>query len=116
MVVRLDGVEAVNNALVNGGSGLLSALRHPGLGLDNLKLTKVDEIRITEELQMRLANKSVVEGEGVGLWYEDIVAGVSDVLEELREVETFVGVLRGVNSAVEAGDMIGVFNYLSNNR
>jgi len=51
----------------------------------------------------------------VGLWYEDIVAGVSDVLEELREVETFVGVLRGVNSAVEAGDMIGVFNYLSNN-
>ena len=113
---RLDGVTAVNNVLVSGGSGLLSALLHPGLGLEGVKLSKVDEIRFIEELQLRLANKSVLEGEGVGLWYEDIVAGVHDVLEELREVETFVGVLRGVNSAVDAGDMIGVYNYLSNNR
>ena len=111
---RVEAVERVNKALVNGGVGLVEALKHPGLGFGGIK--KCDEVRFFEELQLRLANKSVVEGEGVGLWYEDIESGVQDVLENIKEVETFVGVLRGVNSAVEAGDVIGVFNYLSNNR
>jgi len=57
----------------------------------------------------------VVEEEGVGLWYEDIVAGVEAVVESVREVESFVGVLRGVNSAVDAGDKIGVLSYVTNN-
>ena len=112
---RLEAVETVNTALVSGNVGLLDALKHPGLGLTTVKIAKQDEVRFVEELQMRLANKSVVEGEGVGLWYEDILAGVQDVVEDVGEVETFVGVLRGVNSAVAAGDMIGVYNYLSNN-
>ena len=111
---RVEAVEQVNNALVNGGVGLVEALKHPGLGFVGIK--KLDEVRFIEELQLRLANKSVVDGEGVGLWHEDIEAGVKEVLEDIREVETFVGVLRGVNSAVEAGDVIGVYNYLSNNR
>ena len=111
---RVEAVERVNNALVNGGVGLVEALCHPGLGFSGVK--KLDEVRFIEELQLRLANKSVVEGEGVGLWHEDIESGVKNVLEDIRELETFVGVLRGVNSAVEAGDVIGVYNYLSNNR
>ena len=52
----------------------------------------------------------------MGLWHEDIEAGVQEVLEDIRKVETFVGVLRGVNSAVESRNVIGVYNYLSNNR
>ena len=111
-MVRLEAVEKVNVALVDGGVGLMEALKHPGLDLSGFKIMKTDEIRFVEELQMRLANKSVMDGDGVGLWYEDIVAGVEEVLSDIREVETFVGVLRGVNSAVDAGDMIGVFNYL----
>ena len=114
-MVRLEAVEKVNVALVDGGLGLMEALKHPGLDLSGFKIMKTDEIRFVEELQMRLANKSVMDGDGVGLWYEDIVAGVEEVLSDIREVETFVGVLRGVNSAVDAGDMIGVFNYLHNN-
>ena len=112
---RLEAVQYVNSALVNGGGGLLEALKHSGLGLGDVRIAKCDEVRLVEELQLRLANKSVIEGEGIGLWYEDIVAGVEDVMEDIREIQTYVGVLRGVNSAVEAGDMIGVYNYLHNN-
>ena len=114
-IVRLTAVEAVNTALSRGGRGVVEALQLPGLGLENIKIAKCDEVRYIEELQGRLANKSVVEEQGVGLWYEDIVGCVETVAECVGEVESFVGVLRGVNSAVDNGDQIGVFNYVSNN-
>ena len=113
-LVRLEAVEAVNAALLK-ARGVVQALRHPALSLESSKIVEADEVRYLQELQARLANKSVVEGEGVGLWYEDILAAVEEVMEDLREIQTFVGVLRGVNSAVENGDKIGVYNYLSNN-
>ena len=115
-IVRLEAVEAVNAALLRReGRGVVQALRHPALNLETNRIVEMDEVRYLEELQARLANKSVVEGDGVGLWYEDILAAVEDVMEDLGEIQTFVGVLRGVNSAVENGDKIGVYNYLSNN-
>ena len=113
-IVRLEAVEAVNAALLR-ARGIVQALRQPALNLQTNKIVEMDEVRYLGELQARLANKSVVEGDGVGLWYEDIVAGVEVVMEDLREIQTLVGVLRGVNSAVENGDKIGVYNYLSNN-
>eukprot|EP00090_Calanus_glacialis_P015045 TRINITY_DN23918_c0_g1_i1.p1 TRINITY_DN23918_c0_g1~~TRINITY_DN23918_c0_g1_i1.p1 ORF type:complete len:1623 (-),score=602.12 TRINITY_DN23918_c0_g1_i1:147-4463(-) len=114
-IVRLTAVEAVNTALSRGGRGVVEALQLPGLGLENIRIAKCDEIRYIEELQGRLANKSVLEEEGVGLWFDDIVSSVEAVAESVGEVESFVGVLRGVNSAVANGDHIGVLNYLSNN-
>ena len=113
-IVRLEAVEAVNAALLR-ARGVVQALRQPGLGLETRGILEMDEVRYLEELQSRLANKSVVEGEGVGLWYEDILAAVEDVLEDVEEIKTLVGVLRGINSAVENGDKVGVYNYLSNN-
>jgi len=115
-IVRLTAVEAVNAALARGGRGLNEALKLTGLGFENTKMSKGDEIRFIEELQNRLSNKSIHGEEGVGLWYEDIVSGVETVIESIKEVECFVGVLRGLNSAVENGDKLGVLNYLSNNR
>ena len=113
-IIRLEAVEAVNAALLS-GRGVVQALKHPALNMETLRILETDEVRYIEELQGRLANKSVVEGKGVGLWYEDIVAAVEDVIEDVQEIQTLVGVLRGINSAVENGDKVGVYNYLSNN-
>ena len=49
------------------------------------------------------------------LWWEDILEGVESVQEAIREVESVAGVLRGLNSAVAAGDRLGVWNYVNNN-
>ena len=49
-MVRLEAVEKVNVALVDGGVGLLESLKHPGLDLSGVKMIKTDEIRLVFEL------------------------------------------------------------------
>merc|ERR1719158_254934 len=67
------------------------------------------------ELRNIQSNRSLMETRGEELWWEDILEGVESVKEAIREVESVAGVLRGLNSAVAAGDRLGVWNYVNNN-
>ena len=57
-----------------------------------------------------------METRGEEVWWEDILEGVESVKEAASEVESLAGVLRGLNSAIAAGDRLGVWNYVNNNR
>ena len=108
---RLGAVQGVNLALER-GEGLWQALKTAGASGG---VEQGDEMRLIMELRNIQANRSLMETRGEELWWEDILEGVEGVKETVQEVESIAGVLRGLNSAIAAGDRLGVWNYVNNN-
>lgn len=80
-----------------------------------MKVEKADERRYLAVLRAIALDRSTVDSRGEEVWWEDVLEGVQAVQEEVREVQGVAGVLRGLNSAVAAGDRLGGWSYLSNN-
>lgn len=80
-----------------------------------LTITRREEVRCMLEMEHIKANKSQVEGRQMELWMEDIEDAVSVVNHLTAEAVSVSGALKGLNSAVEYGDVNGVLSYLYNN-
>ena len=106
---RVGAVRTVAGSVARGGAGLAAALSLPALGLPGLRVGREDEVRYQAELA------ALMEERGGELWHEDIVAAVEAVGQDRKELESWAGVARGLDSAVRAGDWVGLLSYLANN-